>query len=397
MTAKPAKPPIWATDGDNVADPAEGRDVAGWSVGDWLISSYLNFLQHYAGAWLEWLEERILDEKEDGTGDAHSLKIRPAPAVPAGSMNLTGSTGTSGDGGDVNARGGDAKTSGDGGAATVSGGDGIWSNAQGGDLSISTGVTTGAGSADVVIRATEGGAAGAAVRNPIDYVHANAASQTVELAKAVDLTDTGTPQLAFAAQTGLPSSPDAQSIARVDDQFDSLFLRHNDGRWTLWPDIFFSDHTQEQLSVTTPPAPNLVPFNTTVQIPAEFLSVGTIIEILVLCNENAPIIGDWAGAVRLGPSYGSSVVVGSFLNDEPINYYACGLTTIVFDAISGDNLSATGIAINPGSPQQRYRHVSQFDRTVQQNLYFEVQAGISAAGTRDMRLDLVQARVRAWD
>ncbi len=396
MTAKPAKPPIWATDGDNVADPAEGRDVSGWAVGDWLISSYLNFLQHYAGAWLAWLDERVFDEKEDGTGDAQSLKIRPPAATTAGVMAVSGSTGT-GDGGPVKLVGGDANTTGDGGNATVSGGDSAGANEPGGDLTLQAGETTGTGAAGVAISATEGGAAGAAVRNPTQYLHADAANAQIALAKSIHIADANPPQIELAALSALPSAPSAQSIARVDDIIDSLYLRHNDGRWSLLPDIFFSDHTQEQLSVTTPPAPNFVPFNTTVPIPAELLNVGTILEILVLCNENAPIVGDWAGAVRLGPSYGSSVVVGSFLNDEPTNYHANSLTKIVFDSISGDDLSATGISRNAGSPQQRYRHASQFDRTVQQYVYFEVQAGISTAGTRDMRLDLVQARIIAWD
>ncbi len=393
MTAKPAKPPIWATDGDNVADPAEGRDVSGWAVGDWLISSYINFLQHYAGAWLTWLDERIFDEKEDGTGDAQSLKIRPPVATPRGTMTASGSIGSSGDGGDLTAVGGDAKTSGDGGDATVAGGDGVWSNADGGGFTVSAGSTTGSGSAGVKLYATEGGASGAATRNPSQYLHADAANGKIALAKSLHIADANTPQIELAALSALPSAPPAQSIARVDDIIDSLYLRHNDGRWAPWPDIFFNDYTQEQMSIGPVTTQK---FATEIPLPAEFLNVGTVLELLVLAAEITAIAG-WSGQIRLGPNYGASVIVGGIIQDVPTHYHATSLTTIVFDQISGDNLSSTSMTrIFGGNPNQRYRRSSQFDRTVQQNVYFEVITD-ATAGTRDIRLDLAQARVIAWD
>lgn len=200
---QPTKIPIWNTGGSNRTEPAAGEKVTGWVVDDQPPSSYFNWLQYYAGAWLTWLSQRVLKGTNevdlivnaltpDSPGAGGNLSLKAADGAtsggsltmsagdttssgPGGGMTVTLGTGntsggsfvlTAGDGdtagGGITLTAGDNTNSGSGGAVAISAGDSV--DATGGDVVINSGDTSGtdrnAGSA-VVNTGLSTGTAGA--------------------------------------------------------------------------------------------------------------------------------------------------------------------------------------------------------------------------------------------
>ncbi len=57
MSTKPSTVPVWNTGGDNNTEPAAGKKVDGWLIGEQPPSSYFNWLQKLTGEWLQYLSD----------------------------------------------------------------------------------------------------------------------------------------------------------------------------------------------------------------------------------------------------------------------------------------------------------------------------------------------------
>ncbi len=144
---KPTKVPEWNTGLANNTEPSGAEKITGWTVDDEPPSSFFNWLQNLAGAWLKWFDERIFDGSTEDDLVIHA----PDPGTGAG--------------GDLTLRGADSADN-TGGDTVVGAGDSVGTNLGGGALTLQTGESTGTGAADIVFQAAPSGSSGTGTNTP---------------------------------------------------------------------------------------------------------------------------------------------------------------------------------------------------------------------------------------
>ena len=209
---KPLKVPRWNDDLTNHTEPTEVEKDVGWSVDEEPSGAFWNWLLHFKGQWVKWINERFFDGLFGGSGDEEDFLITsPVPADPGagGTMTVRGADGvTAGGGGPVAIRGGTgAATTDPGGDVIINGGTGAATGLGGlasmksgpsidqtgrfafleggnsggtdrvsGDAVVKAGVATGDGSGSVDLFAVDANqGAGSSNRSPVSYLKADGA------------------------------------------------------------------------------------------------------------------------------------------------------------------------------------------------------------------------------
>jgi hypothetical protein len=291
---KPTQVAEWADTGSKV-EPSEAKKDSGWVAPELPPDTYFNWWQNLVGNWTKWINERLFDggDSEDfkiqpptPAGVAGDLTLKGGDGVGAGGHggdvfatggqpagtdanggfvvatggNATG-TGTGGgitatagnggptgsggsvviDAGNSGASGGSAgiltakagdKTNGQGGTAALAGGNGLGTDEDGGQARIDSGSATGDGSADVALRAVDGGqGAGTTTRSPADYLRCDGSEKKIVISRDVDITPTGTSRgpMRLGTITGQPATPTKGEFT-LDETTGKLLV----GDGTVW-------------------------------------------------------------------------------------------------------------------------------------------------------------------
>ena len=270
-----------------------------------------------------------------------------------GTVTVVGGNATSGTGGNAYLNGGDVGTLGSGGLASVRGGNAAGANQNAGDGELSSGSSTGTGSADVVLKTAEPGVAGTGSNAPSTYVTLDGSLQRISAGRFVRIQDAsntvrGAMQLVAKAKPTGPSAGDIYPDTNADQ------LRYYDGTryHGMSPNVYALQAASLAVDDTTSTEKTFQlsgPVDLKYTIPAGYLDVGSIIRIRAAFLRSGTPTDEPGFRIRIGSYSGPSGAIAA-----QVTANNSGSTLFEFSILSEivvTNVSSSGaiIAANQSS------------------------------------------------
>jgi hypothetical protein len=216
---------------------------------------------------------------------------------------------TTGNGGDLILRAGPANTTGSGGDATLEGSDGVGTDQNGGDINLSSGASTGTGatnfSVDLAEPETGGSGSGTYTNSPTNYILARGDFKNIVMNKYVNFGSTGPTDRGICrfTQKTQPLTPGSQGDFYLDNStkqgriFDNTGYRSFNAPFgTPFLSSFAVTDASAEVAFTT-----AGPANVLYTIPANYLSTGSRIRVLLGISRLGTPVDEPGFNLRMGP------------------------------------------------------------------------------------------------